>query len=732
MQSQMKYKRTAGALCLVMTLSALCLSAPVRAQDFCETVDHDVIVAMWMLPTPAGKIQQKTVIHQQLVEITNDVLDAINNRSQPDNDKISVALMSKLARDFNAEYCVRKGRANPDPSGLNYGRYNLLLVPDLDEPDTYEIRGLHLVSNDNGTADLPQATLVFKIEGTAVTLEDIRVETSDERDAKMRERMPADDARARTAYDLVHQLEAAYNKDGEAIFTSMQTLLDDARVGQVDIIVSQLGKPDRRKSARQYIQDLRRNIDRYGETVITYEFVDVYRLNNPDIYRVTLLQHWMYEDPNTYVDSDFLAIDVVFHGGEPAISRRQAGRGAFNVYSRPSNVQITRFNGRDWSDADPPRVTPFEQIINAPLQFHDLSLENVWYEQVDTMRTPEDVLNLRNLEIEMQHKDATVVLNVVPEPRGATFLINGQNERPVINGQHIPIPWAQLGGVPAAEGEITSDERTVQLEVRHPDLNPETFFEQHIILESPDPHTVNVPFPTGTLAVRSVPTPASVLVNGQNIGETPVDQEMNVTPRDAPLAVQVKSEGCLPGAPEHACQLHIPSEIRSVPIASQQTSEEVFYLMPFLVRNETAAGNITAMPIERNGNLVTVRYTIEDTRDRNRKFSVDLDLKEMPGDNKLADLEEEVACVSADPAAAEVPACLGRNIRPGEYAFTWDVSEWGEQIDATHMPVLTLRRKKTCWPCVLLPAAAGVAAAYIWPRTGSGGDDGTFVPPPRP
>ncbi len=721
----MKYSLYASMLAAVLVFAGV---SPATAQDRCDAIDHDVDVAMWTLPAPNNDVTDKEALKDDLVGITNAVLDAINKRDrQPTHPALSAAIKSKLAAEFYSDYCVRKGNAN---RGNQYGRYNLLLVPRLEMVNTFEIRGLHLISNSTGTADLPQAILTFEITNDTVLLTDVNVETRQQRSARGMDRVPASDSRAVAAFEIVQQLENAYNLDGAAIDVAMREVLDDSKIeGGVEVIVSQLGRTDRKKTASQYIRDLRRNIDVFGETEIAYELVDVYQLNNTDTYRVTLVQHWMYDGPNSYLDSDFLAIDVAFNGDEPAISRRQAGRGAFNVYSRPSNVQIVEMNADDWSDLDPPRTTPFEQILNAPLQYHGISLYNVWYHPVDTFRTPQDVLNLRNLTVDMKHKNGNVVLNVNPDPRGATFLINGLNEQPVVNGQVIEIPWELLGGVPSPDGMITSNERTVQIEVRHPDLEPVTFFNETVALPSPEPFTLNIPFPRGTLDATSVPTAATLLINGEPMGTTPLSLELDVTPRDAPLMVQARKNSCEEDDDVSVCKMHIPSEVRPVHIQAQQTTSEVFNLMPLLFVNETGAGKITAFPIAREGNLVRVKYLIEDVNDRNRKFFVDFDMDQMPGGEKLGDLEDEVACGGNETSAAQ---CLGKGIRPGEYEFTWDMSNWADTMDQDTMPVLTLRRKSTCWPCVLIPAAAGVAAAYIWPRTGSGGDDNTFIPPPRP
>lgn len=733
MQSPMKRPgRTfsRGAMKLFLTGLLLVIGTEsASGQDQCEAIYHNVQVDMWALPTPNGMVSEKDDIRRKVVSITNAVLDAINARQQPQHPDISTEIMSQMARDFNSDFCVRKGRA-PRRAPFRYGPYNLLLIPDLDRQDGYQVRGLHLVSDESGTTDMPQAILDFTIIGTNVSLEAVSLETESMRNARLLNQMGSD-SKAQAAFDMVLQLERAYNQDGiDNIIGAMEEVLDDSKVGGVEVIVSQFGSPDKNKNAAQYISDLRRNIEIYGETEITYEVIDVYQLNNTDIYRVTLVQHWMYENPNSYVDSDYLAIDVVFNGDQPAISRRQAGRGAFYVYSRPSNVQITQFNEHDWSAADPSRTTPFEHLINAPLQYHTVRLENVWYVPIDTFRTVDDVFNQRNIMVDMQHRDAQIVLNIVPGSDGAMYSINGMPAQPVENGTVITIPWTELGGVPSPDGAITSDERTINVAVSHPDLDPETFFDETIVLTEPEPLTVNVAYPAGTLVVTSNPEPSRVYVNGEPVGMTPMELEMNATPDTEPLLVQVRNDTCAEGRPVNECLLHIPSELREVHIEPQQTSDEDFILSRFLVRDLTDAGDITLESIDRDGDDLTVRYNVKDNRDKNRKFIVDFDLYEGSGVSKVVDLEDQAVCSASSEASAD--ACVGKGLTPNTYAFTWNMADAQRSLEGGDFPVLTLRRKSTCWPCVLLPAAAGVAAAYIWPRTGSGGDDNTFIPPPRP
>jgi hypothetical protein len=142
-------------------------------------------------------------------------------------------------------------------------------------------------------------------------------------------------------------------------------------------------------------------------------------------------------------------------------------------------------------------------------------------------------------------------------------------------------------------------------------------------------------------------------------------------------------------------------------------------LAPFYVRNETKEGAID-VSLERDGETLMVDYGLSDADGRNRKYRVSLSIQDAEGNETPID-EAAIRCSGDSPAS-----CVGKGIRPGDGSFSWAM----DYPDGS-MPVLTLSRKKMCWPCVLIPAAAGVAAAYIFPRTGSG-SSGPPLPPPRP
>ncbi len=615
-------------------------------------------------------------------------------------------------------------------------RYKILVLPLLsdDQQRMYEVRGLHLANIDRPEA---QMSLIFDHLGNPTAA---RIVDENERGLAWNalSSQVMEDPNGPRILTLIQQLQDAYNDDALAVASGTASTMENVArlLSEATINVSKL-KNNRVQRipynpSSGYIRALTRLIrGASGAPKITYELVHMYphvdeQGNKSDTnYRVTLIQHWRFP-PGGYLDTDYLSLDINLNNGSP-IASRNAGRGSFNIYSRPRGIDIVEFDSQDWSGLN--RKTQYEAIVNAPGQYHYMTLDNVWFKREHVIAWPDSVLNRRDIWVDMEHLPGQIVLNVIPEARNATFLVNGENERDVVNGRTIMIPVSELGNVPGPDDDASDINRTVRIDVLHQDLEPNTFFSETITLTSPEPYTLNIPFPTGTLAVGSSPEPSSVWVNGSEMGPTRLEQEMNVTPADSPLMVQVTNEACLPGELETDCVMHIPSEVRPVAIVSQQTSEEMFYLKPFIVRNETGAGKITAYPIMRNDNLVTVRYHIEDSRDRNRKFFVDFDMMNGATGGKVSDLEGEVTCAAS---GASSTACVGKNIRPGEFEFTWDMSNYSDNMDNGYVPVLALRKKSPCWPCVLIPAAAGVAAAYIWPRTGSNETPDGFVPPPRP
>ena len=612
-------------------------------------------------------------------------------------------------------------------------RYKILVIPLLsgDNQRVYEVRGIHLTNINRPAAQL---SIMYNSAGEATSMRIIDESERNDAWAALSAEAASDPNRAEILR-TIQELEEAYNVDARSVIAEGVTtmpnvarLLERATVNVSKLKNNRVERIPYSSSAR-YVQRLVQKIKGQGSAPeITYELVEIYphvdENGNPSSsdFRVTLIQHWMYP-PTGYLDTDYLALDFNLDQSNP-ISSRNAGRGSFNVYSRPSGIQITRFDSQDWSMFN--RVTPYEALINVPWQYHYLTLENVWYAPKHEVVTPDQVVNREDVMVEMEHLPGQIIVNVLPEPRNSTILINGENETDAVNGRVLLINPGDLGGVPSPDAAVTSNERTVQIQVAHPDFNPPVFYDSIVTLPSPDAVTIDVPLPDGELDVSSTPEPSSVLVNGQVVGDAHYVDTYPVTPLNDPLRVQVRNDTCLPGDQESDCIVHVPSEEREVHIGPNQTSAETFYLMPFVVRNDTQAGRITAQPIERNGNLVTVRYQIEDNRDRNRKFFVDFDMMNGVNGGKITDLDGEVTCSGS---AASQDQCLGRGIRPGMYEYTWDVSQW--EGDRGNVPVLALRKKSTCWPCVLLPAAAGVAAAYIWPRTGSN-EDPSFVPPPRP
>ena len=384
-----------------------------------------------------------------------------------------------------------------------------------------------------------------------------------------------------------------------------------------------------------------------------------------------------------------------------------------------------------------------------------LTIDNVWYDTEEVVIDDSQVIVQDSIVIALNHKPASLALNVVPasEAQNVTVLINNENRGSVsANGTTMAFnsPGA-LQGAPPPEGTIESNRRFVELRATIPALNNFEIPLRTPTVEWFEPGTQErtITFPKGELVVESVPTASDVFIDEEMVGTTTHRDSLFATV-STPRKIQVRNDACQETDPElDQCTFSIPSSVRDVTIPPGDQKTEVFFLAPFQVRDQTTAGDIQ-VSLARIGDALTVSYTIESNK--NRKYVVDFDMFDASGNKIETDEDQDgeidgeldgevVACTifddTAEASAMEAPteACLGSGIRRGTYAFTWDLTKWGlEKDDAEHtlMPVLSLRKKSPCWPCVLIPAAAGVAAAYIWPRTGSNETPGGFVPPPRP
>ncbi len=707
----MSHRPLIAALCLL--LLNLCAATRALAQQNCS------IQGVTVRAYPLGNGEDD--LKNSLTDSTREVLNRIN-----DKEGLDALLRPDVVSDADADLLRT--------ACTLHTRYNILPVPTIsnDADSAYVVRGLHL--DVDGAEEYLQLALTFDSSGMITKMD---VLDADDRRRAMDETRRRVSAlpRGEEVLDLVLELENAYNTDADSLFKGADGMPNLSRLlGNAEIKVSILRNGQAvavpPTPSFRYIQRLETLIRRVGSApTVTYELVNVYphRDNageySESLYRVTLIQHWMFL-PNGYIDTDYLSLDVEL-SNEPFFRFRNAGRGAFSVTSRPAGVQIVEFDHIDWTDLD--RTTPFDEYINAPWQFHYLTLDNTWYETEFLSITSEQVLADETVSVDMTHRPGQIQLTVLPDAENTTLSLHDENTgfqaTPFENGGIVEIPVDLLKGVPHPDSTIQSDFRQVRLQLVRAFYEP---VDTTLQLPGPDPVPVTIELKRlqGTLEVTSSPSPSQVIVDADSSRMTPLEERMDVTGDGPLLQVSTRNDRCLSNGMETDCLYHIPSTTRGVQIVADQTTREHFELGPFVVRNLTETADLR-LRLERTGEEeVDVAFELVDRDERNRKYAVDFELQDSASWEPVADLQEQLVCTGEN-------ACTGAGLRPGEYGFAWSMDRAQQSSMPGSVPVLTLRRKGVCWPCVLIPAAAGVAAAYIFPRTGSD-DDGTFLPPPRP
>ena len=614
-----------------------------------------------------------------------------------------------------------------------HNRYKVLVIPVFSSTGeaSFQIRGIHLQGID---LDRPQLALSFnndgQLRGVEIFDEADRLESWE----AIRENV-SELPRGMEVLELIKDLEEAYNIDALAVANGSEEMPNLARLLEnAEINVSKLknGQPERvpYRSSNVYISRLKSLIQGVGAAPqITYELVNIYPHRDSfgevssTSYRVTLIQHWMFP-PGGYLDTDYVSLDIELNT-RTFVRSRNAGRGSFSVTTNPDGVQVTEFNSENWAGRN--ILTPFQEIINAPWQFHYITLENVWYEPVYGVISPEDVLRHNVLSFDMQHLEGQIQLTVEPDMENTTVSIEEEPgdfvNRSVENGGILTIPITQLKGVPDVGGRIESDEREVRLQITREKYEP---VDTTITLPNPGPIPVTISLQrlVGQLAVTSAPQPSDVLIDNEMAGQTPFEGTFDVTDEDDPLNLAVRNDNCLSNEFASDCVLHIPSEGQDIEITSGATTDAHVELTPFIVRDLAKSASIDVR-LNRMQNAIMLDINIEDDKGRDRKYVVDFELQDRESWQPVQDLSPSILSCSTE------SACVGKGVRPGQHMIEWGLNESLMTPNASTVPVLTLRRKGLCWPCVLAPAAAGVVAAYVFPRTGSGGPL-PFLPPPRP
>ena len=602
--------------------------------------------------------------------------------------------------------------------------YKILLIPVVPPRGSiaYQVRGLHL---DHDSGDDLQLALSLDENGMV-----IKAEVLDEEDRTSNWANALNEIgslpQGEAVLNLIERLENAYNEDavgvenGSSQMPNLSALLEDATIN-VSKLIS--GAPTRTtySSSSDYIRALTRLIGRAnGAPKITYELIQIYPhrdsvndngtgvYEDATIYRVALVQHWMFP-PNNYIDTDYVSLDVEINPS-PYIKARNAGRGSFTVDTNPNGIQVTEMNGMDWQGQNV--MTPLDEFISAPWQYHYLTLDDTWYNTYYLVASPDQVLSHDTLRVDMEHSEGNIELTILPDNENVTVRVEDSagnlDAATFVDEGMMLVEVDQLKGKPDPFGIITEAHATRQVRL----VVDKTYYhtvDTTITLPSPElyPVTIRMRKKTGRLAVTTTPSPSSVLVNGGAFGNSPVDAEVEVTGDDEPLRVSSRNDTCYPGAIEQDCVLHIPSKGMEARIVENETTEMHIDLGPFVVRNLTKTAVIdVGLDREMGSDSVMIDVDIMDKDERNRAYIVDFQLHNRDTGELIDNVNENsFACYSEN-------VCVGKGVRPGAYAMSWgDESAMPDYA----VPVLTLRRKSVCWPCVLIPAAAGVCCCLHIP-----------------
>ena len=662
------------------------------AQDVCRG-PFAVNVRLFPLG-PAYAEMQKTVECN-----LSEVLTAIDEQKYQRTTYITVGAAQKVVEEAMGKYRTRQPL------------YRALLVPHLTDDRVYEVRGIHVQSLTDGVERQPQ--LAFTLDATG-KITDVAIVDNAARNAERAavrsqfQGMP--DAAARSqVLDMVLDLEAAYAQDGaQAINQSLRAELADAFV-----VVSKLSEAGRasekRYPASQYADAFTRAVQAQREPEVTFEQIRIYPqkdANNqlvPNRYHATFLQHFMFT-PRGYLDTDYISLDIELVG-DGAIELRRAGRGSFAVVSIPSLAAITEVDGLGVGLATP------HDFVNVSQQYHYLRVGGAWFEAQEIRVTPEQVVQRDTIIVELTPLAGRI--QITSNPTDAALSVNGMSQSDYQSGGVRVVPIGQLQPV---SGQPDQRQVTVALSRLH--YVP---MERTVILTSADqPAVVDITLERlkGMLDVTTTPTGSEVLVDGEPIGVSPISTMLEVTGTDRPpYVVTARNTACLPTEAPEECVIMIPSEPISAAIDDQMPARLDIALAPLYIRNETTTADIDAV-LTREGESLIVRYDVADREGKNRRYTVDFGYRDANGARVAAPVAP--TCIEGD------GACLGKGIVPGAHGFVWDMDTAPPGVS----PVLTLKKKRTRWPYFLIPAAAGVAAAFIFPRTGSGG--APFLPPPRP
>ena len=629
-------------------------------------------------------------------------------------------------------------------------QYNALLIPSPDRTG-YQIRGLHLISKNDNIDRLPQLVLNFDLEGDIVGAE-VSTLADRERD-RVALRAGLVDTQEREVLRRIERLERAYNQPTASIARdSLTVALDDAAI--VFTLLKNGQDLARSRGAATYARNVESLINRWKGLEVTYELINIYRAleendgkGNDSKFHVTLVQHWHFPQPG-YADTDYIAIEVDLD--RPAIEQRRGGRDTYVFTTTPPGVDIETID-----EIESPLKT-IHNSRNTALQYHYVWVNDPWFERAYKAAVPDKQLQRLvedSLYLDLEHVDARVKVNIRREDGGdvsGTQLsvfgtpVSGFQSGDSVNVRAVDLISTVQGYDGTFYPGLTRDAKFyASLENYEPADITKTLSNPHgeyvdIVLERKK----------GLLEISSMPPEVSQytidLDAPQMIttGSTPATTELEVTGNRNPYVVTVRNEERHADTAPHQ-NLSEQNAIVYFPyregvVITEETRHVEAELTPLHLHHDTDKGRLDAGELDWTEEELTVRYNIVDHDEKNRKYNVSFEIQQ--GEQTLYSVPaSEVVCTNA--TDAKNTGCLGKRLRPGEKVFSWSYANAaltqlpGYDASLPLTPTLTLKKKTlSCgWPCIMvLPVAAGVASAFIWPRTGSGGDDNSFVPPPRP
>ncbi len=732
--------RAISVLLLISIVSTTESFSQIQNRVTCDG-NGSVTVSLYpVVPSPVLSASTRSVLKGNVEKL----LTAINQSASLSTSVIDRDAGLSLA-EIIPDYCTRRLH------------YNLLLLP---SGNDYLIRGVQMLSGENGNEQRPQLSINLDSDGKIIG---VRLVEQEERDT-LRDvlRNELDDAEKERVLSLLESLEDAYNQstidEAESRLRAVLLSRDGSGQSQVEYTGLRGDTPyERRVNAQVYIRSLKSLMQANGVTEVTYEMINIYSRRDAEgnpmdkEYYVTLIQHFNYKNQG-YQDTDFIAFHVDLDKDQ--IMLRRGGRGAFILTSTPPGMAVKSINDETNLHADVDLTPHF--FKNIALQYHYIELGDIWFEtQLDSV-SPDEMLfnrntvyeNLTTHSAQMTHMDARVKVDIVRPDGGsvdeAELLVFNETANGFSSGDSVDVMAADLiSTVPNYDGTFYPGEtREGVFEARLEHYEPQA---KTITLYAP--HGNHVVFEMqrlqGEMIVRSDPDASDYAVSLASVpsfetrtGLTEDRLTLDVTGDRDPYEVRVAHPDHIPltaDAPVHgstSAQDYIQPipEYRMAEVSVGEPTVVDVALMPLYVQHNTDKGMLDITQIDRSEGEVSVDYTLVDHDERNRKYRVSLAL--MAGEEVLVEAEsEDVRC-----ANEEIP-CLGKGLRQGVRGLVFDLAGMQSRLpdgyEDVH-PVLTLSRKKGCsWACVLIPAAAGAAAAYIWPRTGKH-DDPTFIPPPRP